>query len=124
MRVISIKKDFDALRISFDQAEARRLNHSYKPNDRIGATYNVNNMAAPTRPRLTRQTTTRRNLVIEGLKGEDEDEMIVKLIYLTIAIGAILYKTDVQSVFRLPRRDSSNKTPRPVLVCFNRISKY
>ena len=30
------KKDFDALRISFDQVEARRLNHTYETSDQIG----------------------------------------------------------------------------------------
>ena len=116
------KKDFDALRISFDQTEARRLNQTYETNYRNGGNYNVNNMAAPTRPRFQKQTTTRRNLVIEGLKGKDEGEMIANLIQLTTAIGAVIYKTDVESIFRLPRRDTLNKTPGPVLVCFNRIS--
>ena len=39
------KKDFEALRLSVDQAEAMKLNSSYKTSDRMRGGLNVNNMA-------------------------------------------------------------------------------
>ena len=99
-----------------------KLNKSYETSDRMREGYNVNNMADRERLRQPRQSTTRRNLVIEGLKGSNEDEMITNLIHLATEIGAILFKTDIESIFRIGRRDTTNKLPGPVLVCFYRIT--
>ena len=116
------KKDFDSLRLSVDQAEPLKLKRSYETTDRMRSGLNVNNMADRTRREPTRHATTRRNLVIEGLKGNNDDEMISHLIRLATEIGATLFKTDIESIFRIGRRDGSNKTPGPVSVCFTRIS--
>ena len=116
------KKDFDALRTTVDLAEARKLTKSYETRDRMLPARNVNNMADSVRYQPTRQTTTRRNLVIEGLKGSNEEEMATNLIRIATEIGAILFKTDIDSIIRLNRRDKSNMTPGPAVVCFGRIS--
>ena len=48
--------------------------------------------------------------------------MITNLIHLATEIGAILFKTDIESILRIGRRDTTNKSPGPVLVCFYRIT--
>ena len=116
------KKDIDAIRLSVDQAEAMKLNRSYETSNQMRMGRNVNNMANLDLPRPSRQNTTRRNLVIEGLQGANEEDMITNLIRLATEIGATLFKSDIESITRLGRRDMANKTPGPVLVCFTRIS--
>ena len=115
------KKDLDDLRNSFDQSQARRLNRMYNTTSTRGQA-NVNNMAEQNKNRPLNEHSTRKNLVVEGLKGESEDEMIASLLSITTSIGAIVYKTDIEEIFRLKRRDSTNLTPGPVLVRFNRIA--
>ena len=75
------------------------------------------NMAAPTRKPVD---SARRNLMIEGLPGEDEGAIYANFLRITSAIKVIIYKSDIEGLSRLPRRDSGNKTPGPVLVTMKR----
>ena len=115
------KKDFDALRISFDEAEARNLHRKYSTADSMGQS-NVNNMADRRRIPPFGVQSTRKNLVIEGLKGQTESDMIASLLHITSELGAIVYKVDIDTIFRMNRRDETNRSPGPVLVKFHRIS--
>ena len=118
--VSEYKKDFDNLRVTIDQNEAKRLNSEYETTDRNRTPRFVNNnMAATSAPRLNN---ARNNLVIEGLKGESEEEMTINIIEMASEIGAIIYMTDIANIFRMKRRDEENRTPGPVLVTFNRVS--
>ena len=108
------KKDFDSMRLAFDRSEAQKQNSVYENADRKDGNRNVNNMATMSR--------TRRNLVIEGLRGDTEEEMIANLLQITTEIGSIVYKTDVEDIFHMERHDNSNKVPGPVLIMLTRIS--
>ena len=48
--------------------------------------------------------------------------MIANLLQITTEIGAIVFKSDVEDIFRMDRRDNSNKAPGPVLVTLTQIS--
>ena len=63
----------------------------------------------------------RRNLVIEGLPGESEPEMIAEFIKIAAAAGVIVYAKEVEQVVRMIRRDESNKKPGPVLLTLSRM---
>ena len=116
------KKEFDNLRLAFDRCEAQKLSTTYENPTGNASARNVNNMAAPNRNGATRQSTTRRNIEIEGLRGESEDEMIANLLRITTGIGSIVYKSDIEDIFRMERRDNTNKAPGPVMVTLTRIS--
>ena len=114
------KKELDNMRSSFDEAEARNLNRKFQSAHFMGQG-SVNNMADRRGNSQTDMQSTRKNLVIEGLKGDTDMDMIADLLRITTEIGAVVYRTDIDSIFRLNRRDSANKTPGPVLFKFNRI---
>ena len=75
------------------------------------------NMAAPRRKTVD---IARRNLIIEGLPGEDEEAIYANFLRVTSAIKVIIYKSDIEGLSRLPRRDRENRTPGPVLVTMTR----
>ena len=75
------------------------------------------NMAAPTRKTVD---IARRNMIIEGLPGEDEEAIYANFLRITSTINVIIYKSDIEGLSRLPRRDRQNKTPGPVLVTMTR----
>ena len=75
------------------------------------------NMAAPIRKTVD---IARRNLIIEGLPGEDEEAIYANFLKITSAIKVIIYKSDIEGLSRLPRRDRENRTPGPVLVTMTR----
>ena len=115
------KKDLDNMRSVIDENEARNLNRKYES---AGFTEKgrVNNMADQRgNPTIDTQS-TRKNLVAEGIKGDQEIEMIADFLRITAEIGSVVYKTDIESVTRLNRRDSTNPAPGPVLIRFNRIA--
>ena len=75
------------------------------------------NMAAPTRKTVD---IARRNLITEGLPGGDEGAIYANFLRITSAIKVTIYKSDIEGLSRLLRRDSENKTPGPVLVTMKR----
>ena len=116
------KKDLDELRSTFDRNEARNINRMQQSAGRYLGQGQVNNMAATAQPQQTRTQNARRNLVFEGLKGTDDNEMLTSLLEITTALGLIVYKRDVDMIYRMRRRDPTDKTPGPVLITFNRIT--
>ena len=110
------KKEFESLRNAFDQAEARKLNRMFT------TAGNINNMADQNRKTPIATQSTQRNMVVEGLKGDSELEMVTNLLHITSQLGVIVYKLDIDEILRMKRRDLTNKAPGPVLVRFNRIS--
>ena len=77
----------------------------------------VNKYGGPTRKTVD---IARRNLIIEGLPGEDEEAIYANFLRITSAINVIIYKSDIEGLSRLPRRDRENKSPGPVLVTMTR----
>ena len=63
----------------------------------------------------------RRNLVIEGLTGDSDQEIVSQFINLSSAVGVTVYAREVEQVVRISRRDESNKKPGPVLITLTRI---
>ena len=76
------------------------------------------NMAAPSRKPVD---SARRNLIIEGLPGEDEGAIYANFLRITRVVKVIIYSSDIEGLSRLPRRDRENKTPGPVLVTMKRV---
>ena len=81
----------------------------------------TSNMAAPSANRIQTNDSRRRNLVIEGLKGDTDMEMKASFIDITSAIGMKVYGDEIENVLRMPRRDVKNLTPGPVLLTLSRI---
>ena len=117
------QEDINKIRSQFDRAVAEELDRKLKTADiDIGQRPAPNvNMAGGFQNNPNRTNTKRRNLIIQGLKGESEDDMIAGIIKITTAIGVIMYKSDIQSITRLTKRDVTNKAPAPVLLTVTRV---
>ena len=122
--IAGYKKDLDSLRTTFDLNEAEKLNRKLQTAGRYVGQNNNNprNLASADQFQTSRPQSTRRNLVIEGLTGNDENEMIASLLKLTTALGLVVYKCDIDAIFRMKRRNVVITTPGPVLVIFNRVT--
>ena len=70
----------------------------------------------------TRGMSTRKNLVIEGLKGASESEILTEFLDITAQLEVLVYKVDVEEIFRMKRRDLNATTPGPVMIKLNRVS--
>ena len=68
------------------------------------------NMVDTGAERAQKLNTTRRNLIVEGLIGENDDEMITHLIKICDSINVTLYKSEVEAVNRYRRRDETPKS--------------
>ena len=77
-------------------------------------------MASENQNMSLKWNTTRRNLVIQGLQGQTNDEMMSNVIKVAMTIGIIMYKEDIEAVLRLKNRD---ETLGPVVVTLKRISQ-
>ena len=110
------KKEINSLRESVDQGEATKLSLMYRHVDPA----NVNNMSTRPQNQLTRGSTSRTNIVIKGLKGEAESDILAEFLSLSRELNVIVYKTDVDEIFRMKRRNDKIKMPGPVLVKLNR----
>ena len=62
----------------------------------------------------------RRNLVFEGLKGENDMDIRANVINIGSAIGIKVFNCEIEQVLRMPRRDNQNKKPGPVLITLSR----
>ena len=120
----SLKSNLDVLQsnldshiaTSFDAGE-RSVGHD--PHREPGR--RISNMAPAGVNNPRSMSMQRRNLVIEGLGGDSDSEIILEFIRLTTAIGVIVYTKEVEQVVRMSRRDESNKKPGPVLLTLSRI---
>ena len=99
-----------------DEAEARSLNRKFE----TAGQGMVNNMTDRRNNSSTDVLSTRKILVIEGLKGDTDLDMITDLLRITTEIGAIVYRADIDPIYRIKCRDTTNTTPGPVFVKFNR----
>ena len=77
-------------------------------------------MASENQNMSLKWNTTRRNLVIQGLQGQTDDEIMSNVIKVATTIGIIMYKEDIEAVLRLKNRD---ETLGPVVVTLKRISQ-
>ena len=112
------KKDLDILRESMDREEALKLNRKFR-HVTIG---NVNNMSDRSQNQTTRGMSTRNNIVIEGLKGDSETEILAEFLSLTTELKVIVYESDVDEIFHMKQRNDKIKTLGPVLVKLNHKS--
>ena len=83
--------------------------------------YTTSNMAARASNFARLSPPQRRNLVIEGLRGESEEEIMAEFVNLTSVIGVTVYKKEIEQVVRMGRKDEANKKPGPVLLTLTRI---
>ena len=115
--------DINKIRTQFDQAIASELDRKLKSADAdIGQTLPRRvNMAAQNINILNPAPTARRNLIFQGLGGDTNDELMANIISLTSEIGVIMYKSDVEFIGRIPKRDLANKAPAPVLLTVTRV---
>ena len=65
-------------------------------------------------------TPQQRNLIIEGLNGDPDPEIITGVLKIADAIGVTLYAKEIEQVFRLNRRDEADTRPGPVSVTLTR----
>ena len=86
-----------------------------------GTRMTTNNMAANGNDRSQNTTSTRRNLIIEGLKGESDDEMCSELIRICAVIKITVYRRDIENIVRYKRCDETSTKPGPVNVTVSRI---
>ena len=54
-------------------------------------------------------TLQRRNLVIEGLKGETETEMVTDFIKLSSALNVTVYAMEVEQIVQMNHRDDKKE---------------
>ena len=114
------EEDMKKLQSLFDESVAANLNRKPESADRRPR-MQTNNMASTSPNRYPNQQSKRRNLIIEGLGGESEEDMCVKLIELCESIDVTLYKSEIEYITRFKRREGSVKRPGPVLVTISRI---
>ena len=88
------KKDLNRISETMDRNEAVRLNRMYRTADsNMGQGQgDVNNMTTLNQNRSTKTSPARRNIVIEGLKGETETDMLIEFLNITVELNIIVYK--------------------------------
>ena len=113
------KKKINNLRDNMDRGEATKLNRMYR---QLGQPNVNNNMSDQTRFQTPRPASTQKNIVVEGLNGDTESDIVAEFLNLTAELNVIVYKTDVEDIFRMKRRDVNATTPGPVLIKLSRVS--
>ena len=116
------QQDITQLRTQFDLTTAQELDRKQGSAERgLGQVQgrDSTNMA-DNNNNSTRRTSTRRNLIFQGLKGNSEEEIVAAIISVALAIGVIMYSSDIESVLRLRNRDDTKTTPGPVLITLKR----
>ena len=76
------------------------------------------NMASRNQNNTFSASTKRRNLVFEGLRGLDDDEIKVNIIKIAEAINVSLFASEIEMVTRIKRRDDNDPRPGPVIATF------
>ena len=100
------QSDISSLRSQFDKTIAEELERKLETAAGSQGQGRIN-MAAENQYTTPKRNTTRRNLVIQGLKGETEESMITNVIKVAITVGIIMYKDDIESILRLKNRDGT-----------------
>ena len=116
-----MKVSLDTLQATMDGQIANNMATGGRPwGHEPGSTTRSTNMVARSVNTQRTENPQRRSLVIEGLGGESNDEMIVALIKTAAAIKVTIYASEVEQIVRMGRRDLNNKRPGPVLVTLSR----
>ena len=111
---------FDRLQSNVDSHIAANLSGATRSLGRDpGRT--ITSMAAPGSNRSRSTGPQRRNLVIEGIRGETDMEIIANVIEMCEAIDIKVYASEIEQVTRMGRRDEANKKPGPVILTLSRI---
>ena len=63
----------------------------------------------------------RRNLIIEGLPGNNDTEIKTNIIQLAERLSVTVFPAEIEEVLRMSRRDPNDSRPGPVLVTFARV---
>ena len=108
------------LQATIDEGVAASLTRKLQSAD-ANSRMSTNNMADPSAGRWQNTTSTRRNLIIEGLQGETEEDMCSNMIRICAAIKITLYKQEIETIVRYTRRDDSSPNPGPVNVTVSRV---
>ena len=120
----TLQNNFNSLQSTVDgqlAANMARGSGSVGPDPTFEPGRTTTNMAATGAYGPQSSPSRRRNLVFEGLKGGDDMEIKAAVIDVASAIGVKVYGEEIESVFRMPRRDERNVKPGPVLVTLSRI---
>ena len=117
----SIKTNFDSLQQTVDRDVAVSITGSLgrDPGSEPGRT--TTSMAAGFTNKTGEGLSKRRNLVVEGLRGDSEDEMRSAILEISVALEMTLFNEEIEQVDRMTRRDQTNKAPGPVLITLSRI---
>ena len=113
-------EDIKKLQTIVDEGVAASLNRKLRSADDTTRMITTN-MVAEGHDRSRAQSSKRRNLIIEGLTGNTEDEMCAALIHVCDSIGLTMYKSDIEIITRYKRRDEKATKPGPVNVTIARI---
>ena len=107
--------DLKKIQATVDEEVAASLQRKFQTADSTTRMITTN-MATDGIDREQRPSSTRRNLIVEGLVGETEDEMCTTLIAVCASIDVTMYKRDIELITRYKRRDETSKKPGPVNV--------
>ena len=118
--VKTLKKSIKDIEDNFDRHIAEKVNRTFQTADRQSGS-RPNNMAASDKINRPNTNVKRRNLIFEGLLGDNEDEIKSNIIQLAKVIGVVLFASEIEMVVRLKRRDERDVRPGPVVATFARI---
>ena len=112
-------EEMKKLQTTIDEGVAARLHRNLESAD-LRTRLTTTNMAASDPERSKFTTSTRTNLIIEGLEGDMEEEMIANVIKICASIKITIYASEIEAVTRYKRRDENSKKPGPVNVTLSR----
>ena len=115
----TLKGNFETLQANVDNQTALNLATESRSLGRDPG-YTTSNMATINVNTSRTTTSQRRNLVIEGLAGDTDPEIISNILSIAAAINVTLYAKEVEQVVRLNRRDENDKRPGPVVATLSR----
>ena len=116
-KMVKQEEDLKKLQSLFDGTVAANLNR--KPETAEGEPPMLN--MAPAGPNRSENASSKqRNLIIEGLGGNTEDDMCGEFIKVCASIDVTLYRNEIEYITRYKRRADSDMKPGPVLVTITR----
>ena len=120
LEVTKLKKSVKDVEENIDSQLAQKLNRmSAMPGYTTGNARS--NMATAEQNKTRMLNTKRRNLIIEGLPGDNDPEMKSNIIQLAERLGVSVFPAEIEDILRMRRRDENDPRPGPVLVTFTRV---
>ena len=122
-----LKDELKTLKLSIQGIEENVDLHLAQKVDRMSRTAGLQtgrpnyNMAPNDQNKRYSPSTKRRNLVFEGLPGQNDDEIKANIIKVAEAVRVGLFANEIESVTRIKRRDDSDVRPGPVVATFSRV---